>query len=96
MDEHSPEYNETSRRGGFYAESWALVHYLISGNPERRQQAAEYLRLAQAGTPPDQIFAKAFGADPAALERELRAYVQSGSSTSPASPSARRRTSPWR
>ena len=45
VDERSPEYNETSRRGGFYAESWALVHYLISGSPERRRQAAEYLRL---------------------------------------------------
>jgi tetratricopeptide (TPR) repeat protein len=76
VDEHSPEYNESSRRGGFYAESWALVHYLISGNPARRQQASEYLRLAQAGTPPDQLFAKAFGADPAPLERELRTYIK--------------------
>jgi Flp pilus assembly protein TadD len=76
VDEHSPEYNESSRRGGFYAESWALVHYLISGNPARRQQASEYLRLAQAGTPPDQLFAKAFGTDTAALERELHTYIQ--------------------
>jgi len=76
VDESSKEYNESSRRGAFYAESWALVHYLISGNPERRQQAAEYLRLAQAGVPPGQIFQQAFGADPAALERELRRYVQ--------------------
>ena len=75
VDERSPEYNETSRRGGFYAESWALVHYLLSGNPERRQQAAEYLRLARTGMPLDQIFAKTFGADPAPLERELRAYL---------------------
>jgi tetratricopeptide (TPR) repeat protein len=76
VDEQSKEYNESARRGGFYAESWALVHYLVSGSPERRQQAAEYLRLAQAGEPPDKIFQQAFGA-PAALERELRNYVQS-------------------
>jgi tetratricopeptide (TPR) repeat protein len=76
IGESSPEYNESSQRGAFYAESWALVHYLISGSPQRRQQAAEYLRLAQAGAPPDQIFAQAFGADLAALERELRRYVQ--------------------
>jgi tetratricopeptide (TPR) repeat protein len=76
VHEHSPEYNETSRRGGFYAESWALVHYLLSGNPERRQQAAEYLRLARTGMPLDQIFARTFGADPAPLERELRAYLR--------------------
>ncbi|HEY0512006.1 MAG TPA: tetratricopeptide repeat protein [Thermoanaerobaculia bacterium] len=76
LDERSPEYNETSRRGGFYAESWALVHYLISGSPERHRQTAEYLRLAQSGAPPDRIFAQAFGAGPAALERELGLYVK--------------------
>jgi tetratricopeptide (TPR) repeat protein len=76
VEEGSKEYNESSRRGGFYAQSWALVHYLISGNPERRRQASEYLRLAQAGTPPDQIFRRAFGTDPATLERELHKYVQ--------------------
>jgi tetratricopeptide (TPR) repeat protein len=76
VNERSPEYNESSRRGGFYAESWALVHYLISGSPERRQQAAEYLRLLQAGTPPGQVFARAFGADPTALERELQVYTR--------------------
>jgi tetratricopeptide (TPR) repeat protein len=76
VDEHSPEYNEWSRTGGFYAESWLLVHYLISGNPARRREAAELLRLAQAGTPAERLFAAAFGADPAALEAELRPYVQ--------------------
>ena len=77
IDEHSQDYNETNRRGGFYAQSWALVHYLISGSPERRLQATESLRLAQAGTPPGQIFRRAFGADSAALERELSKYVKS-------------------
>ncbi len=76
VDEHSPEYNEQSRSGGFYAESWLLVHYLISGNPARRREAAELLRLAQAGTPADRLFASAFGAGPAAIEAELRPYVQ--------------------
>jgi Flp pilus assembly protein TadD len=77
VDEHSPSYNESARRGAFYAESWALVHYLISGSPERRLQATESLRLAQAGTPPAQIFRQAFGTDPAILDRELARYVQS-------------------
>ncbi len=76
VDEHSPEYNEQARSGGFYAESWLLVHYLISGSPERRGEAAGLLRLAQAGTPPDRLFAAAFGAAPAALEAELRPYVK--------------------
>jgi tetratricopeptide (TPR) repeat protein len=75
VDERSPEYNEASRRGGFYAESWALAHYLISGNPDRHRQAVEYLRLAQSGASPDRLLAQGFGADPAVLERELRIYV---------------------
>jgi tetratricopeptide (TPR) repeat protein len=79
VEECSPEYNESSRRGGFYAESWALVHYLISGSPERRRQTLEYLRLAQAGTPPERLFAEAFGTGPAplaGLENELRLYIR--------------------
>lgn len=77
VDEHARDYNEATRRGGFYAQSWALVHYLISGNPERRLQAIEFLRMAQQGVPPDQIFKRAFGTDSAALERELSKYVKS-------------------
>ena len=77
VDEHGRDYNEATRRGGFYAQSWALVHYLISGNAERRLQAIESLRMAQAGIPPDQIFKRAFGTDLPALERELRNYVKS-------------------
>lgn len=76
VDQDSPEYNETSRRGAFYAQSWALVHYLLSGSPERRRQASEYLRLTQDGGSPDAIFQQAFGTDPAVLERELKVYVQ--------------------
>jgi predicted Zn-dependent protease len=76
VDESSQSYDEL-HRSAFYASSWALVHYLISGTPERRLQATEALRLAQAGTPPDQIFRQAFGTDPAALDRELTKYVQS-------------------
>ncbi|HEV2843213.1 MAG TPA: tetratricopeptide repeat protein [Thermoanaerobaculia bacterium] len=77
VHQDSPEYNEESRRGAFYAQSWALVHYLLSGSPERRRQASEYLRLAQGGESPDALFQKAFGADPSVLERELKTYVQS-------------------
>ena len=38
VDRDSPIYNETSRRGAFYAESWGLLHYLMQGNEERRAQ----------------------------------------------------------
>src|SRR5205807_288911 len=31
IQQNSPEYNEESKQGLFYAESWAFVHYLILG-----------------------------------------------------------------
>lgn len=77
VDEQSKEYNESTRRGTFYAESWALVHYLLSSGPERRRQAGDYLLQAQGGAPGLQAFQQAFGADLAGLERELRTYVKS-------------------
>ena len=43
VDHRSPLYNEGERRGVFYAESWALVHYLLLGNPQRKGQLATYL-----------------------------------------------------
>ena len=74
MNYDSPGYNEGTRQGGFYAESWALAHYLLS-RPERRERTAQYLRDLFDGVPGDQAFEKAFG-DPALLERDLRAYVR--------------------
>lgn len=74
IDVKSPEYNEETR-GSFYAQSWALVHYLLAGSSERRQQAVEYLSLLQNGRPREEAFQKTFG-DPALLEREVKNYVQ--------------------
>jgi len=75
LDQTSKEVNETARRGAFYAESWALTHYLLDGNPQRRAQLQEVLRLTKAGASGNEAFQKVFGADPTALERELHAYV---------------------
>lgn len=76
VDNESPEYNERSRRGGFYAESWAMVHYLMVGNPERRPQLFEYLQRVASGEARDDAFVAAFDVTWAALERELARYVR--------------------
>ena len=47
----SPLYNEGDRRGVFYAESWALVHYLLIGNPQRKGQLGAYLQKYADGVP---------------------------------------------
>ena len=69
----SPLYNEGDRRSVFYAQSWALTHMLLLGEPPRTKQLAQYLvRLGQ-GVPADDAWQQVFGADP--IERDLRRYV---------------------
>ena len=38
VDHQSPYYNESNRASVFYAESWALVHYLMMDKDARQQQ----------------------------------------------------------
>lgn len=76
IDSEDPEYHEGDKRGVFYAQSWALVHYLLVGNPVRSQQASRFLAALAAGEPREQAFYQAFEADFATLEKELQAYVR--------------------
>ncbi|MDY7092373.1 MAG: tetratricopeptide repeat protein [Acidobacteriota bacterium] len=71
----SDEYNESSRRGGFYAQSWALVHYLMVGDGERSEQLIRFLEQVVAGVEVDDAFHQAFDTDYRTLERELEAYL---------------------
>ncbi len=75
VDYRSPLYNEGERRGVFYAESWALVHYLLLGSPQRKGQLAAYLEKYADGGAPAAAFRAAFGGSEAELEKELRRYV---------------------
>jgi len=76
VDHKSPYYNESSKAGIFYAESWALVHYLILGNDQKRQsQLIKFIDLIQNDVPTEQGFREAFQADYQTLEDELRPYL---------------------
>ena len=45
VDENSPYYNEQNRTSVFYAESWALVHYLmLDPDAAKRQLRANFLK----------------------------------------------------
>ncbi|MEQ1910713.1 MAG: DUF1570 domain-containing protein [Vicinamibacterales bacterium] len=72
----SPLYKEGDRRGLFYAQSWALVHYLTFGNTARAGQLKAYLTSIGQGVPAADAFRTAFGADTSALDRELQRYVR--------------------
>ena len=76
---YSLERNKHDVRSLFYAESWALVHYLILGNDDGKRvpQLGEFLALAKKGVPNDEAFRRAFQTDTAAMEKELQKYVKS-------------------
>jgi tetratricopeptide (TPR) repeat protein len=77
VDHSSPHYNETSKRGVFYAQSWTLLHYLLVGNnSQRASQLPRFLQLLNAKQPLDAAFQQAFQTTPEALEKELRKYVE--------------------
>src|SRR5205807_4599340 len=76
INHDSKEYHEGNRQGVFYAESWALVHYLMIGNPARRDQLGTYVGLIASGKPIDDAFQAAFHTSYDELERELRKYIR--------------------
>ncbi|HEX8617645.1 MAG TPA: tetratricopeptide repeat protein [Thermoanaerobaculia bacterium] len=71
----SPEYNEEARSGVFYAQSWALVHYLMT-DTGRRAKLGQFLTLLAAGRKLDDAFTAAFSMQFADLEKALRDYVR--------------------
>lgn len=76
VDRNSPEYNERERKGLFYAQSWALVHYLLlSDNGKRQPQFIQFVNALAAGAPVDASFKQIFQIDYATLEKELNNYI---------------------
>jgi hypothetical protein len=60
----------------FYAQSWALLHYLLQGNGgARRERFDKFVDLLVQGTGARVALQQAFEMDFAALETELKAYV---------------------
>src|SRR3954451_15258212 len=76
MDTTDKDYNEGSRQGVFYAESWALMHYLLAGNPQRHDQLPKFLALLNEKQPVEQAFQTAFNASFDEMEHELKGYVR--------------------
>ena len=77
IDHNSPYYNEGDKQSIFYAESWALIHYLIlSKDGERKAQLSKFVSLVSASVPMEQAFQQAFATTFENMEKELRAYIQ--------------------
>ena len=77
IQDSSPEYNEESKQGAFYAESWAMVHYLVFGaDGKRRNQFAQLLTSLSKGQAFEDAFGDTFQTDYGTLEDEVREYVR--------------------
>lgn len=69
-------FKDTTFTERFYAQSWALVHYLTLGGRGKRQgQAGAYVAGLQRGLTVEAAFKGAFGCGFDDLEKELRTYV---------------------
>ena len=72
IQQNSPEYNEKTKQGLFYAESWAFVHYLILGaEGKRRMQFVQFLTAVARGEPFEDSFAEAFQTDYDTIETKI-------------------------
>jgi len=77
VQQNSSEYNEQSKQGMFYAESWSIVHYLILGpEAKRRTQFVQLLMALSRGEPFEDSFTEAFQTDYGTLEDEVRDYIR--------------------
>lgn len=75
----SPQYNESSRQGIFYAESWLLTDYLMAGdNPILKARFGRYTELLAQGQTAEEAFTNALGVSLQAMENELRRYARAG------------------
>jgi tetratricopeptide (TPR) repeat protein len=76
VDHASPYYNEGTKQGIFYAESWAVMHYLmLSNNRARQPQLVKFLNLLASGKAINDSFTEAFETDPAKFEKDLTDYI---------------------
>ena len=71
----SPLYNEVDKRTIFYAESWAIVHYLLIEYPGGETAIAHYLTAVASGAPAADAFRSAFRMEPSDLEQQVRRYA---------------------
>ena len=79
IDYYTLERNGHDSRGLFYAQSWALVHYLMQRDSDSQKQLTKFLDLILAKTPTEQAFREAFKTDYSTFEKELANYIRKSS-----------------
>jgi Tfp pilus assembly protein PilF len=78
VDHNSPYYHEENKGSIFYAESWALVHYIhVQDYKQKMHRLSDYADLLAKKADPMTAATTAFG-DLKKLQKELEMYVQQG------------------
>ena len=76
-DRHSASH-APDQVGSFYAGSWALVHYLLSGSTERLLQTADFFLHLEEGMEGRKAFELAYDLRLSTVEEELQSYLDRG------------------
>ncbi len=77
IDNYSLHEQSDDGVGLFYAQAWALMHYLIQGNGgARNAQLFKFLDLVMSGKSARESFTQAFQTDYSTMEKELKKYVE--------------------
>lgn len=76
VDHKSPYYNERNKQSIFYAQSWALMHYLLIGKAGRAEQLGVFMDKILSKVPMEEAFQQAFQMTVEDMEKELRAYIK--------------------
>lgn len=76
VDQNSPYYRNEDKVYQFYAESWALVHFMMFGpGMDRGRRLNQFSALLQQGMEQKKAFQQVFG-DSKQMEEELREYIR--------------------
>lgn len=77
VDYKSAHYTDGNKQNVFYAESWALIHYLLHGNGgQRTSQFWSFLDALKRRVPVEQAMRESFGTTLELMENELRTYIK--------------------
>lgn len=80
IDNYSLHQNGNHSRSIFYAQAWALIHYLIQGNNGANTDAMnKFLNLVMNKVEPEKAFQQVFQYDYATMEKALKKYVSQSS-----------------
>ena len=68
--------NGNHSRSVFYAQSWALIHYLLMGAKQKHSEGlSKFVGALANGADPEKAFLDAFQINYAEMEKELRRYI---------------------